>query len=147
MLYAAVTLLLGITVLAEAMALKKISENQRKSADELQSTLSIQHQSVGRLAEKIVKMQEKIGNLERKVSCRKPHTPLKDEDFIYRGNYPIRIGRGKVVNGDFLKYVADVGLEVISAELPEDVRTYAVVGKIVEHMSAQLEEQKISTKI
>ena len=43
--------------------------------------------------------------------------------------------------------MADVGLEVISAELPEDVRTYAVVGKIVEHMSAQLEEQKISTKI
>ena len=37
MLYAAVTLLLGITVLAEAATMKKISDTQRKVTDELRS--------------------------------------------------------------------------------------------------------------
>lgn len=85
--------------------------------------------------------------MRQEALCREPHTPLKDKEFIYKGNYLVSIGRGKMVNEDFLKYVADVGLKVISAEIPDDIRTYAAVENILEHMSVQLETQKISTKI
>lgn len=147
MLYAAVTLLLGITVLAEAATMKKISDTQRKVTDELRLTLSTQHQDIANLKQKNRELQGEICDLRKEASCRKPHTPLKDKEFIYKGNYPIRIGRGKIVNEDFLKYVADVGLKVISAEIPDDIRTYAAVENILKHMSVQLETQKISTKI
>ena len=147
MLYAAVTLLLGITVLAEAATMKKISDTQRKVTDELRLTLSTQHQDIVNLKQKNRELQGEICDLRGEVSCREPHTPLKDEEFIYRGNYPICIGGGKIVNEDFLKYVANVGLKVILAEIPDDVRTYAAVENILEHMSIQLEAQKISTKI
>ena len=147
MLYAAVTLLLGITVLAEAATMKKISDTQRKVTDELRLTLSTQHQDIVNLKQKNRELQGEICDLRGEVSCREPHTPLKDEEFIYRGNYPICIGGGKIVNEDFLKYVANVGLKVILAEIPDDVRTYAAVESILEHMSVQLEAQKISTKI
>ena len=147
MLYAAVTLLLGITVLAEAATMKKISDTQRKVTDELRLTLSTQHQDIVNLKQKNRELQGEICDLRGEVSCREPHTPLKDEEFIYRGNYPICIGGGKIVNEDFLKYVANVGLKVILSEIPDDVRTYAAVENILEHMSVQLEAQKISTKI
>ncbi len=147
MLYAAVTLLLGITVLAEAATIKKISDTQRKVADELRLTLSTQYQDIADLKQKNRELQGEICDLRGEVSCREPHTPLKDENFIYGGYNQIKIGNGKTVNEDFLKYEAAVALKVISAELPEDVRTYATVGKIVKYMFAQLEEQKISTKI
>ena len=147
MLYAAVTLLLGITVLVEAATMKKISDTQRKVTDELRLTLSTQHQDIANLKQKNRELQGEICDLRGEVSCREPHTPLKDEEFIYRGNYPICISGGKIVNEDFLKYVANVGLKVILAEIPDDVRTYAAVENILEHMSVQLEAQKISTKI
>ena len=147
MLYAAVTLVLGITVLTEAITMKKLSESQKKVADELRLTLSTQYQDIADIKQKNRKLQSEICDLRREASCKKPHTPLKDENFIYGGYNQIQIGNEITVNEDFLKYEADIALKVISAELPEDVRTYATVGKIVKYMFAQLEEQKISTKI
>lgn len=147
MLYAAVTLLLGITVLAEAATIKKISDTQRKVADELRLTLSTQYQDIANLEKKNRKLQGEICDLRGEVSCREPHTPLKDKEFIYRGNYPIRIGGGKIVNEDFLKYVANVGLKVISAEIPDDVRTYVAVEMVIKKMSVQLEGQKNYAKV
>ena len=102
--------------------MKKISDTQRKVTDELRLTLSTQHQGVlANLKQKNRELQGEICDLRGEVSCREPHTPLKDEEFIYRGNYPICIGGGKIVNEDFLKYVANVGLKVILAEIPDDV--------------------------
>lgn len=147
MLYAAVTLLLGITVLAEAATIKKISDTQRKVTDELRLTLSTQYQDIANLEKKNRKLQGEICDLRGEVSCREPHTPLKDKEFIYRGNYPIRIGGGKIVNEDFLKYVANVGLKVISAEIPDDVRTYVAVEMVIKKMSVQLEGQKNYAKV
>ena len=69
MLYAAVTLLLGITVLAEAATMKKISDTQRKVTDELRLTLSTQHQDIVNLKQKNRELQGEICDLRGEVSC------------------------------------------------------------------------------
>lgn len=59
---------------------------------------------------------------------------MRDKEFIYSGMDCWIMGNDKVVNKEFLKYVAETATGVILQELPSDIRTMKVVEEVIKEI-------------
>ena len=86
-----------------------------------------------RMLEKKVARKEEMGEVE----------PIIDKDLIRGGCCLLNFGDGVEISREYLEKVAEIGVNAVKAEIPEEIRRYKVVSDIVERMEEKIKNQKI----
>ena len=86
-----------------------------------------------RMLEKKVARQEKPGETR----------PTIDKNLLNSGGCLLNFGDGVEISAEYLEKVAEIGLDTVKAEIPEEARSLRVIEDAIERMKRKAENAKL----